>query len=60
MRDDWARRGLPEFHVRMGINTGRVLAGNVGSNSRLKVSKLFKNVLLLTLSRAQYTLIGGT
>jgi adenylate cyclase len=40
LRENWKRRGLPQFRVRMGINTGRVLAGNVGSNTRLKFTMI--------------------
>ena len=40
LREDWARRGLPEFRVRIGINSGQCLAGNVGSRSRLKFTLL--------------------
>ena len=36
LRKRWKKRNLPEFFVRMGINTGMCLAGNVGSKSRLK------------------------
>jgi len=31
LRDDWKRRGMPQLHARIGINTGRVLVGNLGS-----------------------------
>jgi adenylate cyclase len=31
LRDDWTRRGMPALHARIGINTGRVLVGNLGS-----------------------------
>lgn len=31
MRDDWVRRGLPALRARIGINTGQVLVGNLGS-----------------------------
>lgn len=31
MRQDWARRGLPELQARVGINTGEVIVGNMGS-----------------------------
>ena len=31
----WAERGLPEFRTRMGIHTGTVIAGVLGSNDRL-------------------------
>ncbi len=40
LREDWKSRGLPEFRVRMGINSGKCLAGNVGSRSRLKFTLL--------------------
>jgi adenylate cyclase len=31
LRTEWERRGLPAMHARIGINTGRVLVGNLGS-----------------------------
>jgi adenylate cyclase len=36
LRKGWAELGLPCFKVRMGINSGKCLAGNVGSRTRLK------------------------
>ena len=38
LRVEWARRGLPELKVRIGVNTGRVLVGNIGSEDRLNYS----------------------
>jgi len=31
LRVDWDKRGMPALHARIGINTGRVLVGNLGS-----------------------------
>jgi len=31
LREGWERRGMPALHARIGINTGRVLVGNLGS-----------------------------
>lgn len=31
LREGWRRRGLPALHARIGINTGPVLVGNLGS-----------------------------
>ena len=31
LRAEWARRGTPLLHARIGINTGAVLVGNLGS-----------------------------
>lgn len=31
LRADWERREMPALHARIGINTGRVLVGNLGS-----------------------------
>lgn len=38
LRVEWARRGLPELKVRIGVNSGRVLVGNIGSEDRLNYS----------------------
>lgn len=34
LRDEWAARGLDNFNIRIGIATGQVLAGNIGSSRR--------------------------
>jgi adenylate cyclase len=31
----WAERGLPEFDIRIGLNTGRMIVGNMGSAARM-------------------------
>jgi len=31
LREEWARQGRPQLHARIGINTGRMLVGNLGS-----------------------------
>ncbi len=36
LREGWAQRGMPELRVRMGLTTGPVVAGNVGSKFRMK------------------------
>jgi adenylate cyclase len=40
MRAEWARQGHPELRVRIGLNTGRVVVGNIGSNERLNYTVL--------------------
>jgi len=34
LRREWSSRGLPEISARMGINTGEVIVGNMGSSTR--------------------------
>lgn len=36
----WAQRGLPEFDIRIGINTGSMIVGNVGSQARMEYTVL--------------------
>jgi adenylate cyclase len=31
----WAERGLPNFDIRVGLNTGRMIVGNMGSSARM-------------------------
>jgi adenylate cyclase len=31
----WAERGLPNFDIRVGVNTGRMIVGNMGSAARM-------------------------
>jgi adenylate cyclase len=33
LRDAWAKRGLPPLHCRMGINTNKMIVGNIGSQT---------------------------
>ncbi|GIW82945.1 MAG: adenylate/guanylate cyclase domain-containing protein [Gemmatales bacterium] len=35
LRSAWESSGKPPFHTRMGLNTGNVVVGNIGSESRL-------------------------
>ncbi|MCK6571504.1 adenylate/guanylate cyclase domain-containing protein [Myxococcota bacterium] len=40
MRPALARRGLPEVHVRIGLNTGEALVGNMGSSRRFEYTMI--------------------
>ncbi len=40
MQADWARRGLPQLDLGIGINTGRMVVGNMGSRERLAYTVL--------------------
>jgi adenylate cyclase len=46
LRKSWKERGLPELKVRMGLHTGDVLCGNVGSSDRFKYTIIGDNVNL--------------
>jgi adenylate cyclase len=39
-RIDWAKEGRPDFRVRIGVSTGRVIVGNIGSEQRLDYTVL--------------------
>jgi adenylate cyclase len=46
LRSDWKSQGRPEIAARIGINTGDVVVGNMGSQTRLEYTVMGDNVNL--------------
>jgi adenylate cyclase len=46
LRVEWEKKGLPTIHARIGINTGEVIAGNMGSKNRFDYTIMGDNVNL--------------
>lgn len=46
LREKWAREGKPAIHVRIGLNTGDAVVGNMGSGDRFDYTAMGDNVNL--------------
>lgn len=46
MRDNWRKQGKDELNVRMGINTGPMVVGNMGSRERMDYTMMGDSVNL--------------
>jgi class 3 adenylate cyclase len=62
----WAQKGLPEFNVAIGVNSGHVVAGNIGSIRRMEYTVIGDTVNLtsriksLSSSSREGILVGET
>ncbi len=46
LKEKWKKEGLPSFDIRIGINSGEAIVGNMGSSSRFDYTAMGDNVNL--------------
>ncbi|UCZ55468.1 CHASE2 domain-containing protein [Desulfurispirillum indicum] len=46
LRDQWVSQGYPPMHIGVGVNTGQMVVGNMGSQSRFDYTVMGDNVNL--------------
>jgi adenylate cyclase len=46
LRAGWLKKGLPEIYMRVGLNTGPMVIGNMGSNTRMDYTMMGDSVNL--------------
>ena len=46
LRDQWAEKGFPEVHIRIGINDGPMVVGNMGTDSYMNYTMMGDHVNL--------------
>lgn len=46
MRENWAQEGRPQLHMRIGLNTGLMVVGNMGSRKRFDYTMMGNSVNL--------------
>ncbi len=46
LKKDWAKRGLPEINIGIGLNSGEMVVGNIGSTTRFNYTVIGDNVNL--------------
>jgi adenylate cyclase len=59
LRNEWAARGIENFNIRIGIATGPVLAGNIGSTRRQEFTVMGTTVNLASRLEALNKEIGS-
>ncbi len=46
LRKQWTEEGLPEVHIRIGLNSGPIVVGNMGTEDRMDYTMMGDNVNL--------------